>query len=51
MNKTGIVKDDRYLNHKTGSFHPESHQRLEAIYDMLKEPDVGTISRSPDEAG
>ena len=40
MNKTGIVKDDRYLNHKTGSFHPESHQRLEAIYDMLEEPDV-----------
>ncbi|MDY6791570.1 MAG: universal stress protein [Thermodesulfobacteriota bacterium] len=38
--KTGIVKDKRYLNHLTGEGHLESHQRLEAIYTMLDEPDM-----------
>jgi len=38
MKKTGIVKDERYLRHETGRFHPESPQRLEAIYDMLESP-------------
>jgi len=38
--KTGIVKDKRYLNHLTGEGHPENHQRLEAIYSMLDEPDM-----------
>ena len=40
MNKTGIVRDERYMNHRTGSFHPESHKRLEVIYAMLEEPDM-----------
>ena len=40
MSKTGIVKDKRYMNHKAGSFHPESPQRLEVIYAMLEEPDM-----------
>jgi len=40
MLKTGIVKDKRYINHQTGSFHPESPQRLEAIYSMLEESDM-----------
>jgi acetoin utilization deacetylase AcuC-like enzyme len=34
--ETGIVKDARYMRHKTGGFHPESPQRLEAVYDMLE---------------
>jgi acetoin utilization deacetylase AcuC-like enzyme len=36
--KTGIVKDTRYLRHGTGYGHPESPQRLEAIYAMLDTP-------------
>jgi acetoin utilization deacetylase AcuC-like enzyme len=40
MGKTGIVKDERYINHRPGAGHPESHQRLEVIYAMLEEPDM-----------
>ena len=40
MKKTGIVKDERYLNHQMGAYHPESPQRLEVIYSMLEEPDM-----------
>jgi acetoin utilization deacetylase AcuC-like enzyme len=40
MAKTGIVKDPIYLEHKTGSYHPESPQRLEAIYEMLEGSDM-----------
>jgi acetoin utilization deacetylase AcuC-like enzyme len=35
--KTAVVKDLIYLQHRTGDYHPESHHRLEVIYDMLKE--------------
>lgn len=38
--KTGIVKDNRFMNHRPGAFHPESHERLEVIYEMLEEPDM-----------
>ncbi len=34
--KTGIVKDIRYLRHSTGFAHPESPERLGAIYEMLE---------------
>jgi len=40
MTRTGIVKDERYMNHHMGAHHPESPQRLEAIYSMLEEPDM-----------
>jgi acetoin utilization deacetylase AcuC-like enzyme len=40
MTTTGIVKDNRYLRHETGRFHPESPQRLEAIYEMLDGSDM-----------
>lgn len=36
--KTGIVKDTRYLRHIAGFAHPESPQRLAAIYEMLENP-------------
>ncbi|MGV8057964.1 MAG: histone deacetylase [Smithellaceae bacterium] len=36
--KTGIVKDSRYLQHSAGFAHPESPQRLMAIYEMLDNP-------------
>ncbi len=35
--KTAVVKDPIYLQHRTGDHHPESHHRLEVVYDMLKE--------------
>ena len=40
MFKTGIVRDTRYIDHRTGDFHPESHRRLEVIYEMLNDPDM-----------
>ena len=33
--RTGIVRDPRYLEHKTGVHHIEIPQRLETIYTML----------------
>lgn len=38
--KTGIVRDERYMNHRPGRFHPESHKRLKVIYNMLNDPDM-----------
>ena len=40
MTKTGIVKDERYMEHEMGPHHPESPERLRAIYAMLEEPDM-----------
>ena len=40
MFRTGIVRDKRYIEHRTGDFHPESHKRLEIIYEMLNDPDM-----------
>ncbi len=36
--KTGIVKDGRYLQHSMGFAHPESPERLGAIYEMIDNP-------------
>ncbi len=35
MAKTGIVKDERYLEHETGSYHVENPERLVHIYKAL----------------
>jgi len=40
MNKTGIVRDQRYMNHHMGDYHPESPKRLEAIYAMLEDSEL-----------
>ncbi len=40
MGKTGIVKDERYIDHRPGAGHPESPQRLEVIYEMLEGSDM-----------
>ncbi len=40
MRRTAIVRDVRYLDHRPGSFHPESPKRLEAIYSMLDRRDM-----------
>jgi len=48
MAGTGIVKDERYMNHVMGGYHPESPQRLEVIYAMLEDPDmVGNFKEVP----
>lgn len=40
MRKTAIVKDERYLDHDPGRFHPESPKRLDAIYSALEKADM-----------
>ena len=40
MNRTGIVKDDRYLDHVMDPGHPESPERLRVIYKMLEEAEM-----------
>ena len=35
MKKTGFLYDDRYLHHDTGPHHPESPERLKAIYQGI----------------
>ncbi|RLC30723.1 MAG: histone deacetylase [Deltaproteobacteria bacterium] len=45
MGTTGVVRHNRYLDHRTGAGHPESHHRLEVIYAMLDEPDMRDLFR------
>ncbi len=40
MAQTGIVKDERYMDHVAMDYHPESNQRLQVLYDMLQEPEM-----------
>jgi acetoin utilization deacetylase AcuC-like enzyme len=40
MNRTGIVRDERYREHVTDDFHPENPHRLGAIYTMLQQGDM-----------
>ncbi len=40
MKRTGFVYDDRYLLHDTGGYHPESPERLKAIYKRLSESGI-----------
>ena len=40
MKKTGVLYDERYLRHDTGPNHPESPERLKAIYQGIKEADL-----------
>jgi len=37
---TAVVKDEIYLQHLTGDYHPESHHRLEVVYEMLKDKEI-----------
>ncbi len=41
MLRTGVVRDKRYLEHKTGVHHIEVPRRLEAIYSMLDNNGLG----------
>ena len=40
MNTTIVLKDQRYLNHITRCGHPESSERLAAIYKKLNDKDI-----------
>jgi len=40
--RTGIVKDEIYLAHRPVQGHPESHRRLDAVYQMLDNPEMRT---------
>jgi len=43
--KTGIVKDWRYVEHNMGAGHPESPERIRAIYERLeKEKELDSLS-------
>lgn len=35
LHEVGIIRDERYLEHKTGLIHPEHPNRLKYIYKML----------------
>ena len=40
MKKTGFLYDERYLRHDTSPNHPESPERLKAIYQGIKDADL-----------
>ena len=40
MNSTGIVRDERYIEHTTDDYHPENPNRLRSIYGMLQGGDM-----------
>jgi acetoin utilization deacetylase AcuC-like enzyme len=40
MNRTGVIKDRRYLGHVMDPGHPESPDRLREIYQMLEEEEM-----------
>jgi acetoin utilization deacetylase AcuC-like enzyme len=40
MVRVGIMRDDIFLSHKTGTFHPESPDRLKTLYAMIDEADM-----------
>lgn len=40
MPHTGIIRDDRYMQHVANGYHPESPERLRVIYKMLQDEDM-----------
>jgi acetoin utilization deacetylase AcuC-like enzyme len=46
MSRTGIVKDQRYLEHVMDVGHPESPERLKVMYQMLEEKDMKGLFES-----
>ncbi len=47
MGRTGIVRDNLFLQHKPGPWHPESPERLEAVYRMLDSRDQSRLTFLP----
>ena len=51
MNGAGIVRDDLFIEHDPGSWHPESPDRLKAIYGLLDSREwPGLITLEPRQA-
>jgi len=49
--KVGIIRDERYLEHKPGHIHPEHPIRLKAVYRMLdRDFQKGLIKIKPEAA-
>jgi len=46
MSRTGIVKDQRYLEHVMDPGHPESPERLKVMYQMLEEKEMKGLFES-----
>jgi acetoin utilization deacetylase AcuC-like enzyme len=40
MERIGIVRDDIFLSHNPGAFHPESPDRLKVLYRMIEEAEM-----------
>jgi acetoin utilization deacetylase AcuC-like enzyme len=40
MKRTGVVKDRKYMEHVMDPGHPESPERLQAIYQMIEEEEM-----------
>lgn len=50
--QVGIVRDERYLEHRTGLIHPENLRRLEAVHEMLDQDfPRGLTALRPEAAG
>ena len=47
MAQTGIVRDNRYLEHDMGSYHVENPERLVHIYRALDELDIPLVKIAP----
>ncbi|MFH1137192.1 MAG: histone deacetylase [Pseudomonadota bacterium] len=48
MSGTGIVRDDLFIQHNMGSWHPESPERLKSIYRMIdfgRHPNLVTLEQ------
>ncbi len=48
MRRTAVYKNDLFLEHKTGSSHPESPDRLKVIYEKLDSPSIKSKFIFPD---
>ena len=46
MSRTGIVRDQRYLEHVMDLGHPESPERLKVMYQMLEEKEMKGLFES-----
>ncbi len=51
MKKTGLLYDARYMLHETGPYHPETPERLRAIYKGIEEggllPHLARVQATP----
>ena len=40
MARTGLIRDDIYLEHITSDYHPENPDRLRAVYSVLEDQEI-----------